>query len=190
MVGTERVRGGTRLTFVCGSRALRALRAYRDSVAGVVRLLSVLPSELPGAVERLQSESKALRKTLGTVQESLAIHEAGGLLAGAEEVRGVRVAVHVIDGWDAAGLKIMASTMAAAGGVAAALVSSSVPALVVVVRSADVALDSSKVLRTLVGQFGGRGGGKSDLAQGGGLTGSAEDIADAARRALLAAVSA
>jgi len=51
-------------------------------------------------------------------------------------------------------------------------------------RSADVALDANAVLRALMGRFGGRGGGRQDLAQGGGLTGSLEDVLAAAREAM------
>ena len=67
----ERFKGGSRLTFVCGGRALRAFRVYRDSVAGVVRSLSVLPHELPSAVDRLQAEFKQARKTINRMQGSL-----------------------------------------------------------------------------------------------------------------------
>jgi alanyl-tRNA synthetase len=59
----ERIRGGSRVTFVCGGRALRSLRIYRDAVAGSVRALSVLPGELPAAIERLQEESKGAPQT-------------------------------------------------------------------------------------------------------------------------------
>jgi alanyl-tRNA synthetase len=62
------------------------------------------------------------------------------------------------------------------------LLSSATPALVVVARSSNVAsLDASKVLRQLLDQFGGKGGGKPDLAQGGGLNGAPEAIAASAR---------
>jgi len=50
----ERLRGGSRVTFACGGRALRM---YRDAVAGGVRALSVLPGELPAAVDRVLVES-------------------------------------------------------------------------------------------------------------------------------------
>ena len=43
----ERFKGGQRLSFLCGGRALGGYRALRDAVAGAVRLLSVLPEELP-----------------------------------------------------------------------------------------------------------------------------------------------
>ena len=58
----------------------------------------------------------------------------------------------------------------------AALLSTGVPALVVIARAADVGLDASAVLKALLQQFGGKGGGKPDLAQGGGLIGAQADI--------------
>ncbi len=42
--------------------------SYRDAVAGAVRVLSVLPHELPGAIERAQLEAKDLRKTVSRLQ--------------------------------------------------------------------------------------------------------------------------
>jgi alanyl-tRNA synthetase len=45
-----------------------------------------------------------------------------------------------------------------------------------------VSADAGVVLKTLIARFGGRGGGKPELAQGGGLKGSPEEIASAARQ--------
>ena len=184
VLGAERFRGGTRLTFACGKRALDALRTYRDAVAGSVRSLSVLPAELPAAVERMQVEGKDLRKTIKSLQESLATHEAARLLSSASGVRGVRVAVEVFDGWDAAGLKAIALAVAAAGPAAVTLISASAPAFVVVARSTGVNVDAAAVLKQLIERFGGRGGGKPDLAQGGGLNGEPTEIARVARALL------
>ena len=54
VASSERFRGGTRVEFLCGVRALKGHRALRDAVAASVRLVSVLPSELPVGIERLQ----------------------------------------------------------------------------------------------------------------------------------------
>jgi alanyl-tRNA synthetase len=181
VTAAEKFRGGTRLTFVCGGRALRVLRAYRDAVAGSVRSLSVLPHELPAAVEKIQAEGKQARKTIARLQSDMAVHEAARLLSGSPSVGGVRRATHVVDGWDAAGLKAIASSMTAQEGVAAALVGISAPIAMVVARSSDVALDANAVLQQLLRRFGGRGGGKPELAQGAGLVGDPQEIAAAAR---------
>jgi alanyl-tRNA synthetase len=184
ITNAERFRGGSRITFVCGGRALRTFRGYRDAVAGAVRVLSVLPQELPSAIERTQLESKDLRKTLGRLQGQLAGHEAIRLLEGAEAIDGRRVVVQALEGWDAAGIKAIASSLSTERGVVAVLVSAGSPVAVVVARSQDVTLDSSKALRTLLDRFGGRGGGRSELAQGAGLVGKIDDILAAARELL------
>ena len=183
---SERFRGGSRITFACGSRALRAFRGYRDAVAGAVRVLSVLPHELPSAVERAQLDSKDLRKTVSRLQGELAGHEASRLLEDAALVGDRRVVVQALEGWDAAGLKAIASSLVAQSGVVAVLVSAGKPIAVVVARSQDAALDSSKGLRMLLDRFGGRGGGRPELAQGAGLAGTIEDILAAAREVVSA----
>ena len=150
-----------------------------------MRSLSVLPHELPAAIEKIQAEGKQARKTIARLQSELAGHEAARLLA-ATPVAGVHRGSHVMEGWDAAGLKAIASAMTARSGVAAALVATSAPIAIVVARSSDVALDANAVLQQLLERFGGRGGGKPELAQGAGLTGDPQAIAAAARELLKA----
>ena len=180
----ERFRGGSRLTFVCGARALRMLRGYRDAIAGAVRVLSVLPHELPGAIERAQLEAKDLRKTVSRMQGMLAGHEAARLLEGASAVGERRVVVQALEGWDAAGLKAIASALSAQNAVAAVLVSVGDPVAIVVARSQNVAIDAGTTLRALLDRFGGRGGGRPDLAQGAGLSGTTDEILAVARELL------
>jgi alanyl-tRNA synthetase len=177
VLATERLKGGTRVTFVCGGRALRALRVFRHTVSGSIRLLSVLPAELPDAIERLQGEAREQRRALKDAREQLALHEARGLLDGAASVNGVRVTVRVAEGWDAAGLKAMAAAAVAGGGAVVGLFTAGEPSQVVIARSPDVALDAGALLRLLTTEFGGKGGGKPDLAQGGGLKGDLRQIA-------------
>jgi alanyl-tRNA synthetase len=161
---SERFRGGSRITFACGGRALRTFRGYRDAVAGAVRVLSVLPHELPGAVERGQLDSKDLRKTVSRLQGQLAGHEAARLFEGAAIVGDRRVVVQVLEGWDAAGLKAIASSLVVQSGVVTVLASAGDSIAVVVARSQNVAIDSSKALRVLLDRFGGRGGGRRSWA--------------------------
>jgi alanyl-tRNA synthetase len=188
VAGAEKFKGGTRITFACGGRALRAYRALRESVAGSVRALSVLPHELPAAIERMQADVKDLRRTIKRFQETLAGHEAARLAAAAPSAD-TRIIVDAIDGWDASGLKAIASAITAGTRAAVALLSTTPPYAVVIARSPGVAVDASAILRTLTGRFGGRGGGKADLAQGGGLTGDAAEIGQVARRMLEASLS-
>jgi alanyl-tRNA synthetase len=85
---------------------------------------------------------------------------------------------------DANGLKALAAAVVARPGHLVVLVSTSTPALVVVARSADVKASAQQLLATLIAKFGGRGGGKSELAQGGGLNASSDAIISAVRTAI------
>jgi alanyl-tRNA synthetase len=177
----EKLRGGLRLEFVCGGRALREYRTVRDAVAGCIRHVSVAPEDLPAAIEKMQGESRDLRKIIRGQQEQLAVHEAGALFSRGSQVGGATVVVEALDGWDQNGLKALAVSVASRPGVVAALLSTSTPALIVIARSSDLAFDSSVVLRALIAQFGGKGGGKPEMAQGGGLVGEPSQILSALR---------
>jgi len=54
--------------------------------------------------------------------------------------------------------------------------------LVVIARSADVTHSAQHLLTQLVATFGGRGGGRPEMAQGGGLIAAPEAVFDAIRR--------
>jgi alanyl-tRNA synthetase len=182
----ERFRGGVRLEFVCGGRALRAFRRNRDVVAGCIRGVSVLPEELPGAIERMQAENKDLRKTIRGYQEQLAKYEAVALADRALQAGGRFLVVESVPQSDANVLKALATSIASRPGYDVALFSAGPPFLVVVARSPGGALEAGAVLRALVEKFGGKGGGRADLAQGGGLKGDRLEILDEAKRLLAA----
>jgi alanyl-tRNA synthetase len=180
VTGWEKFKGGTRVEFQCGGRALARLHEWRDAFSAVNRLLSVSPAELAPAIERLQGENKTLARAARGFQEQLAAHVAAELVASGQRVGDRVVVVRALEGWDAVGLKAVAAAAAQHAGTAVAMFSATAPALVVVARAADVPLDAAAVLKALVAQFGGKGGGKPDLAQGGGLAGGQAEIGSAA----------
>ena len=176
----ERYKGGTRVSFVCGGRALTNFRAFRDVVAGAVKQLSIQPGELPEAVTRLQSDARELRHQARALAEQLAGYEAAELAGGAEDVGSSRVVCKVVDRRDAAALKALAQAIVARPGHIVVLVGGSRPAVVVAARSADVNVDAAHVVKGLLGRFGGKGGGRPEAAQGGGLDAEPDDVRAAA----------
>ena len=179
----ERFKGGQRLEFLCGGRALGGYRRLRDAITASVRLLSVLPAELPAAIERLQADAREQNRAMDGLQRDLAGYRAGELAAGAEETASCRLVARVV-GADANALKALATAIVAKPGFLVVLVSSSTPALVVIARSADVSVSAQKLVASLIAQFGGRGGGRPELAQGGGLAAPADLIIAAIRAAI------
>jgi alanyl-tRNA synthetase len=176
-VGTaERFRGGTRLEFSCGGRALRAHRQFRAIVSAGAKALALAPGDLAGGIERLMGETRSLRRAAGELQGRLAASDAEALSARAKEAGGFRLVVAALDGHDASTLKQIATTIVAKPGHAVILLSAPPPSAVVVARSADVSLDAGGVLKQITARFGGKGGGRADFAQGGGLEGSIEEM--------------
>ena len=185
VTGWEKFKGGTRVEFVCGKRALQRIRDWRDVFSATNRVLSVLPSGLADAVQRLQDENKSLGKSVRDLQGELAGHLAAKLVADAATgADGRRIVTRELDGWDANGLKSIANHAVSTPNVCVALFSTSVPALVVVGRAVGMSVDSGAVVKALVAKFGGKGGGKPETAQAGGLTGSADDMVAAASELL------
>jgi len=184
----EKLRGGLRLEFVCGGRAVREFRRLRDTVAGSIRFLSVAPEELPAAIERLQQDNRTQQRALKGFQEQLAAHEAAAMAARGDRAGSVTVVVEAPDGWDQAGLKALVSQVIGQPGRIAALLSATEPRALVIGRSAGLAVDVAAILKDTLARFGGKGGGKPDLAQGGGLAGPVapirEQLAVAIRTAL------
>ena len=189
VAGAERFKSGMRVEFVCGRRALLAYRALKAAVSGGVRLLSVTPEELPGAVEKLQSAHRTQQKTQETLQDRLIEHEAAALAARGEKVGAATIVATAVPGWDAIGLKKLASAIVKGTATVAVLLSADAPYLIVIARSQDMTLDTGEVLRTLVQQFGGKGGGKGAMAQGGSLAGDPNEIFTAARATIAAAMA-
>jgi alanyl-tRNA synthetase len=175
----ERFKGGQRLEFVCGGRALDRFRLLRDATIGSLRLLSVLPADLPAAIERLQAEAKDQKKATAALQGELAAYRADALANEAEPHARGRLLLKAIDG-DAASLMTIASAIAARPGLAAVLISTTSPAVIVVARGADVPMSAHEIVTALTKKFGGRGGGKADLAQGGGLASGPDELLRAA----------
>src|SRR5688572_10319224 len=169
--GWEKFKGGARVEFLCGGRALQRFRVWRGALAAMQKNLSVPPIEMLASIERMQEDAKAAQRTLRAFQEKLATHEAQALLATGTPV------VEVVEGWDAQGIKSIAAAITVADPNAVmALFTATNPAQVVVARGAASSIDAGAVLKQLAAKFGGKGGGKQDLAQGGGLVAPANEL--------------
>jgi alanyl-tRNA synthetase len=167
VAGWERFKGGSRIAFVCGGRALEAYRQARDVIGSATRALSITPGELAGTIERLRGETKDLSRTVKQLREELAGFRAAALRTSAETIRMGRGVLRHEPGWDAAALKTLAAAVTGEPGFVTVLVGDGQPSPVVVARSADVDFDSGSWMQRAAAHLGGRGGGRPELAQGG-----------------------
>ena len=121
-------------------------------------------------------DARELRKQIKDFQSKLAIQEADALADGSVVSGDVRIVAASLSGWDAGGLKVVAARIVERPGHVAVLVSEPAPSAMVVARAAGLPHDAGALLRQLVERHGGKGGGRPELAQGGGVTAAASAV--------------
>jgi len=183
VAGWERFKGASRITFICGGRALATFGQFRDVLAEAGRRASGPIAELPAAIERLQTEARDAARTERRLLEELTGYRAAEFRGRAETVRGGRGVLRAAPGADAGALKALAAAIVAEPGFLAVLVGDGQPAPVIAARSADVTFDAAAWVKQAVARFGGRGGGRAEMAQGG-LPASADDVLTFARESM------
>jgi len=167
----ERYKGGTRVSFVCGRRALDAVERQRRVLERLVETLSAPVDELPEVARKLKDDlAEGARRERGLLDRVLE-GEARRLLAegaGAASSSGPALVVAAYDGWSAADLRVLAQHLVALAPCVALLGSRAGKAHLVFAQSEGLPHDVPGLLRAAVESLGGRGGGRGNLAQGGG----------------------
>jgi alanyl-tRNA synthetase len=175
----ERAKGLTRIEFVAGVRALVDYRKANKSAREVAALFSTGRDDAPQLAAQIVEEQKELNRRIRALEEVAAEAEAEKLLATASD----GVVMQVFDGRDAESLKKLAHALIAHPRTVALLAShDNDTARLIFARSADAPGDMSSLMREACAMLDGRGGGKPDLAQGGGK--NVDKIVDALTHAL------
>ena len=164
---TEKIRGNTRLEFVCGLRALHQARADFRTLQELSRQLSAPVSETPVLVSAQIERIKALEKTNQRLASEVAQREGREQwAAAAPDAQGVRRAVEqVTQGAIDDAIRTRAQAFVAQGRAVFLAVSKNPPS-VLLAASADSGIHAGERVKSAVAAAGGRGGGNQALAQG------------------------
>lgn len=169
IIGIERAKKQTRVQFICGDRVIRYARVANRTLESISQTISAPPLETAAAVRSLWQEQQQARKRIEDLESQLLEHEAAqfpvvdGLAVGVFKNRGVDV------------LKMLAIKICSRPGVVALLADRDDQLRVVFARSADSGIDVAALLKLTIEKYGGRGGGRPNLAQGGGLQAESPD---------------
>jgi alanyl-tRNA synthetase len=166
----ERAKGLTRIEFVAGVRALADYRKANRTARDVAALFSTGRDDAPKYAAQMVDENKDLHRQVRALEEVTAGVEADRLLAAAvTQPDGTRVVSHVFDSRDAEFLKKIAHVLMTHPQMIALLASRDKDAArLVFARSAGAPGDMNTLMRDACAILDGRGGGKPDMAQGGG----------------------
>ena len=165
-----RAKGLTRIEFVAGTRALADYRRANKSAREIAALFSTSRDDAPMLAEQLQQENKELHRRIRELEEVAAEGEAQKLLNSTEpNANGMRVITKIFSDRDAESLKKLAHALISTSKTAALLASRDKDtARLVFARSEDTPGDMNALMRKACEVLDGRGGGKPDMAQGGG----------------------
>ncbi|RIJ76309.1 alanine--tRNA ligase [Nakamurella silvestris] len=168
--------GVRRIESYVGFDAFQHLATERALVTNLASMLKVPSAELPARVEGLVDRLRTAEKELAALRGKALLSSAGAFVDGAEQVGPIAVvAVAAPEGTSAADLRTLATDVRGRFGGRAAVVAmfavndGAVSFVVAVTTAANEAgVKAGQLVRAFLPDIGGRGGGKDDMAQGGG----------------------
>jgi alanyl-tRNA synthetase len=176
-------KGGSRVIFLCGERALRYYQEVLQRAETASLQLSVAISELPEAVDRLQDALKSTQRELRDVKAQRAALEADKLWAEAEPVDGIRVVIQQWTDLDFDDVRATALRLRERSKTVALLAATGQGVRMVCARSDDLPdVDAVAVLHRALAPLEGRGGGSPTMAQGGAAPHDPDVVLDALRQ--------
>ncbi len=166
----QRAKGLTRIEFVAGGRALTDYNRANHTARSVAALFSAGRDDAPELTARLLKENKELHHRVRALEEIAARVEADELMAKAKPgPDNSRMVTATFADRDAESLKRLAQALILQPQTIVLLGSQDKEtARLVFARSGDALGDMNQLMRTACELLEGRGGGKPDLAQGGG----------------------
>ncbi len=161
-------RGKLRLGFVCGMRAYKDYQKRMAVSDQAAAMFSAKVEQLPDMVSKMKQQMIELQRELAAVRRQQALSQVEGLLASAKEYDGAKLVAGVLPALRADALRELASELIEKENVIALLTSPKEEGgyLTLFARSAEVSCDMGKLLKAASQMCGGKGGGKSDFAQG------------------------
>lgn len=192
VVGESAVSSGVRRVEALTGEAARAwLTSRDDKLREVAATLKTAPDDVPARVAALVEDRRRLERELAEAKKALAMGGGASGVAEAEQVGGVGFVGQVLDGFEAKGLRgaVDDAKQRIGSGVAVMVAVNDGRASIAVGVTDDLVATHNAVdlLRKAVAVVGGQGGGgRPDMAQGGGPDGARAAEAVAAVRDALA----
>ncbi len=161
----DRTRGNLRIEFLCGARAVARAHADFEALSQIARVFSSPLDEAPGLVdgqrEKLQESERARRKL------SMELAQASGRALYAEAAPGSDGVRRIMRRVESISEESRAEAQAATGsGPAIFAAVAEKPPAILLAASKDSQVNCGEVLKRLLSEKGGRGGGSAAMAQG------------------------
>ena len=176
--------GVRRIEAVTGEGALHQYQETSGALRRIADLLHASEPELAAHVEKLLANERALSRQVDHLKEKLAQAAVGALEAQAQTVNGARVLAARLDGMDRQQMRSLADALRNKWKSAVVVLASgedgSVTIVAAVTKDLTAKVQAGKLVSAVALATGGKGGGRPDMAEGGGRDAAALDQALAA----------
>lgn len=181
--------GVRRIEAVTGEGGIQRFQQTADAVTRLAQLLRVAEPELVEQIEKTLQENRALERKLDHAKQQIAQAAASGLDTQAVDVNGVKVLAARVNDLDRAQMRSLADTLRnkwkSAVVVLGSTIDGDVSIIAAVTKDLVSKVQAGKLVSQVARDVGGKGGGRPDLAEGGGKDPSALDAALASVRAAI-----
>ncbi len=164
--------GVRRIEAITGEAAVRQYQESTDSLRRIAEMMRASEPELIEHVEKLLAQERALTRQVEQLKEKVAQSTSGNLEAQAREVNGVKVLAARIDGLDRQQMRSLVDSLRnkwkTAVVVLASADDSSVSIVSAVTKDLTAKVHAGKLAGFVAQAVGGKGGGRPDMAEGGG----------------------
>ena len=164
IVSAVAYKGGMRMTFLCGGRAMKQFQKLQTAVDAIARKFSTAGDEVLSAVEKQEAELKAVKKEKADLTARLEGYLTAELKAQTEDVKGKKLLVKLTD-TDPKRLRPLALATLPEKGLTLLLTERN-GQLSYVLCANGLKLDMGELIPAVNLALGGRGGGRGTLAQG------------------------
>ena len=174
--------GVRRIEAVTGAGVLEYVRRRDAVIAETAKALKTNEHDIVARAESVNEELKKANKAMETLQSKLAKAQANDIMAGIKHVNGVDIVVSQADGATSADLKTLADSIKEKRECALIVLAANTAGKITFVAMATKAavakgVHAGKIIKQITALAGGSGGGKPDMAQGGGKDASKIDNA-------------
>jgi alanyl-tRNA synthetase len=168
----ENYKGGSRIHFLCGFRALKDYRNKSTILKRIGDSLSSGEGDLPRNIQKIQDELKQLRWEHTRLKKQFLDYESKALISDCRKLDTINVVEKIFEDRDPQELKILAQSVLENLPNAVILFGSKTQgkASLVFLRSEELDMDMGELMQAACGVIDGRGGGRPQQAQGGGPT--------------------
>ncbi len=165
----EKAKGGIRVEFLCGNRALKDYHWKNNSINKTSALLSIKDVDTYEGVERLYNEYNQMKKEMRHLKNQLTDYEADFLYQKSDVYKKTKILVKVFEDRDVNALRVLAARIVSQPNIVILFgTKQDLKAQMLFSRSEEIDINMNQLFKEVAPMINGNGGGNPQTAQGGG----------------------